>query len=339
MLGLLLLAGIASACASIVGLEEPQRREVLTNALDGGSSSDLEASTGDSTAATSSCTAGESDTCPVGTRCLPTGQCAPGCKADSDCAAVSDVAKWCNKARHQCVACLEDAHCADGKKCSPAGTCADRCSVGDAGACSGAEVCCGELCVDPKSDPFNCNGCGNTCTGGSALCCDGQCRDALIDKENCGKCGFSCSTLNADPECTAGSCKWTCVPGYSHCVAGNTGCETATSSIEKCGACDTNCTNAVANAVGVACTTNQCNYASCKSGYVDVDGNRTNGCESACGLVNHPCCPGANPCQGTAYCAADQRCRACRAQNDVCVGGLAGECCGGKVCQSNKRCN
>jgi hypothetical protein len=152
---------------------------------------------------------------------------------------------------------------------------------------------------------------------------------------------LQCSQANGTAECTAGSCKWSCAPGFSHCQTGNTGCETATSSVTMCGGCTTDCNLLVKNASGITCTSNTCNYAACSNqNFVDGDGNRANGCEP-CGNADQACCPGNSPCKGgELYCGDDQKCHPCKVQNTVC--GSTKECCDGKVCQSAsgpKRCN
>lgn len=40
--------------------------------------------------------------------------------------------------------------------------------------CPGGESACGELCVDTRTDPMNCGGCGNVCAQGE-LCIEGTC--------------------------------------------------------------------------------------------------------------------------------------------------------------------
>ncbi len=286
------------------------------------------------------CTNDPSDTCPDGLYCLPTHECAPGCKSDAECARIAPGAPYCNVARHQCVSCRgpDDCKALPNQECGPSGVCADKCTsdAGGAGSCDDGKACCNGLCVDTADDAFNCGACGNTCSGASPRCCNGLCADTQNDEDNCGACGTACVTTNGQPSCLAGSCRWNCNPGYSHCAQGNTGCETSTSSnTTQCGNCVTNCNNTVANATGVTCASSTCNYASCKGGFLDEDGNRRNGCETVCGVTNGPCCsPPNGGCSGTDYCSGTT-CLACKANGTACS--AEKECCSGN-CHPNGKC-
>lgn len=279
------------------------------------------------------CISSPEDSCGAGRYCLPTKQCAVGCKANADCEAPRP---YCDLTRHQCVACIGDEQCVAPKKCSPSGTCADTCTLGSAGACPNGTSCCDNFCVDLTADPLHCNQCGSKCQGGSPICCAGQCFDALTSVAHCGKCEIACSGVNSMPSCAAGACQWACATGFSHCQVGNTGCETATSSVSQCGGCAVDCRNNVKNANGATCANaTKCDYASCKTGFVEGDGDRSNGCEE-CGTLDKFCC--SNQACGTDLYCDGVRCRKCKAQNAGCTGGIAGECCGGKVCQPSRLC-
>lgn len=285
------------------------------------------------------CIAKPEDSCGPGLYCLPTNQCATGCKDNQDCVESTPGKGLCDLAQHQCRECLDNSNCVAPKACTPSRLCADRCSAGGS-ACSNGQQCCGEFCVDMKTDPLNCGACGNKCGGSKPVCCDGKCQDAHSSVTNCGACGVECSAKNGTPSCVVGMCQWSCSAGYSHCLQGNTGCETPTSSADKCGGCNTNCNVLVKNATGIMCVAGtQCDYLACFAGSVDGDNNRANGCEP-CGGVDQFCCPGpAQPCNTTdTYCAKDGKCRACKGYNQSCTGGVQGECCGGKICQVTKLC-
>jgi hypothetical protein len=238
------------------------------------------------------CTSAPADSCGIGSYCLPTHECAPGCKSNAECATLSPSAPFCNTGRHQCVNCAVDTDCTGGLKCSPAGACVSACT----GTCTGGKTCCNGLCLDTKSDPLNCNACGAACGGAASSCCAGTCTDVLTTKTNCGQCGTSCSTTNGSPYCQGGSCKWNCSSGFNHCGQGNTGCETNTSSsVTQCGSCYKNCNNSVNHATGVACVASSCTYATCVAPYLDCDTQRSNGCECTsltCGSKGQLCCAG-----------------------------------------------
>jgi hypothetical protein len=67
------------------------------------------------------------------------------------------------------------------------------CKCGSGPACAGTTTCCDGKCVDLKSDPNNCNGCGRVCTAG-AYCCKGNCTPP--NDNDCAACGDSCSNGN-----------------------------------------------------------------------------------------------------------------------------------------------
>src|SRR5207253_6048613 len=64
----------------------------------------------------------------------------------------------------------------------------DVCSsdLGGTGQCTGTEIICNLLCVDPLTDPKNCGKCGNACMTGE-LCELGFCAmNCTAPLENCG---------------------------------------------------------------------------------------------------------------------------------------------------------
>jgi len=221
------------------------------------------------------------DTCPAGSYCNDSAQCTFGCKQESDCQ-ISPAAPHCNLERHQCVECTKASECAGGKLCSPAGVCVEGCDIPAGKLCPAGKECCQNLCLDLKTDPLN-----------------------------CGACGTKCSTTNGTPRCSAGACAWTCASGFGHCNTGNTGCETnLRTTLTRCGSCTRNCTTAILNANGVACTSGACTYTSCRTNFGSCDGNTANGCECACGAaVGDICCPGnvcnfpGGKCTGAGKCA------------------------------------
>jgi hypothetical protein len=98
--------------------------------------------------------------------------------------------------------------------------------VPDGGLCSG--VLCGSFCVDTRSDPRNCGGCGSACPAtevcSNSACrpanrcatglvnCNGSCVNTQTDLANCGGCGVACT---GGASCRGGAC--TCplqVQGY-----------------------------------------------------------------------------------------------------------------------------
>lgn len=322
------VASVVTACATIMGVEEAALRDPILpdatavpedGAIDGGSVEHdagcigRDCPCGPDTPCLSdryrTCVDGkcrectqEPDDCPANSYCLPTNECAPGCKSDEECAQLSpDTAPRCNTQRHQCVQCLEHAHCDGELRCSPSGVCTSTCT---------------DSCADPAK-----------------TCCGGFCLDTNADVLNCGGCDQPCSTTNGAASCATGQCAWTCNPGYSHCASGNTGCETNTATkTDQCGSCTTNCNAMVQNADGVACADSQCTYARCKASFADCDTNEANGCECPCGRENEACCAGAQ-CRDGLVCSSG-RCVQCGDGNEPCCPGS--KCSGGLTCRSGR---
>src|SRR6185312_17429250 len=66
-----------------------------------------------------------------------------------------------------------------------------------------SQISCAGACIDGRSDPRNCGGCGWDCGAGACadgvcvcpsntLACAGGCKDTASDERNCGACGVSC---------------------------------------------------------------------------------------------------------------------------------------------------
>lgn len=155
-----------------------------------------------------------------------------------------------------------------------------------------------DACDDSASDGCkrgSCD-CGDNaaCTGGK-ICCTENCIDGSNDPENCGACDLNCSdiTQNANnPHCADSVCVYDdCAAGYLDCDAdtGN-GCET-TETTQICGSCDNDCTQNTQHVDTIEClggaNGDECGYTGdgthgegCEFGYLDCDGDRTNGCET-----------------------------------------------------------
>jgi hypothetical protein len=311
VLAILLPAAVVTACASIMGVEEATVRDTpadddhvtpLDEQCDGaGCPCDAQRPCREpgSTCVDGACRpcSPEADTCPANTYCLPSVGCAPGCKSDAECEAISPTSPFCNLARHYCVACRGDQDCEAPKRCSPSGACKNTCADGGA-ECPANETCCGSFCIDTRSDLFNCGSCGN-----------------------------ECSTANGAATCTNGSCTWTCNPGFEHCATGNTGCESHTlTDPTRCGGCNTNCNTVVVNATGIGCAQGKCTYAQCNASHGDCDNDKANGCECDCGYLGGRCCPGSKCVAPNTKCSSlSGTCIACKESGATCA--WSSECC------------
>ncbi len=161
------------------------------------------------------------------------------------------------------------------------------------------------------------NGCEYECTPtGAEACngldddCDGETDedfDLSSDPAHCGECGRACAYAHAEGRCETGSCRMGgCRPGYVD-LDGDpaTGCEYActptgaeacngldddcdgatdedfdlSSDPEHCGSCGRRCSFRNASA---RCVAGSCQLGDCAPGFVDADGDPTNGCEYGC---------------------------------------------------------
>ncbi len=97
--------------------------------------------------------------------------------------------------------------------------------------------------------------------------------DLQSDPDNCGECGWSC---RPEQVCDLGQCDSECGPGRTNC---GRACLDTSSDLENCGDCGARCD--LPNAAQ-RCSDGQCLLVACETGFVDLDGDQTNGCEYAC---------------------------------------------------------
>lgn len=137
------------------------------------------------------------------------------------------------------------------------------------------------------------DGCGETeCEPGFGDCDgDGECETDLNDSiTDCGACGNLCVVANGTPTCDAGECAVEeCNEGFSDCneeYADGCEAEFAVDAL-NCGSCGTECgsdcdaetrTCDVANGRGW-CSAGSCQVRSCETGFVDCNGETSDGCE------------------------------------------------------------
>lgn len=270
---------------------------------------------------------------PPGAKCGVGGTCAGGLSCcDGIC--ISTAAD-----NNNCGAC--------GKLCQEQGN-AERTCV--AGKCSfkqckaGFSDCNGTTddgCeASTSEDPNNCGACGNKCPAAAntrAVCNGGKCGLAACDNQykdcdnkstngcetnlqtdvnNCNACGAICTVANAKAKCAAGACAIdTCNADFKNCDNNPAnGCERNTKTDPNhCGDCNQVCSTRPNTAA--VCTAGQC--TTCNTGFLNCDGNLTNGCEvsgasndlncGACGTTtsNAQFCSGGNRLNcpnGTANC-------------------------------------
>lgn len=113
------------------------------------------------------------------------------------------------------------------------------------GTCQGTEACCGQTCVDVKSDKNHCGGCDTACTT-NEVCCSGQCRGCCSDND----------CLSPDEHCIAGACVVQCTMPKTNC---NNVCVLVDSDSTNCGSCGNDCLSG-----------RMCMGGMCQSGWVQM---------------------------------------------------------------------
>jgi hypothetical protein len=200
--------------------------------------------------------------------------------------------------------------------------------------CPSGSAFCQGACLDVLTDPTNCGVCGNVCPSlpnSSPTCSLGTCGyvcnpgfkdcdlnpangcevSVLNDLQNCGSCGAAClnpinyilqgAFLPFVSGCINGMCSYGCIGGETaNCTGpGQDGnpCPIYLQSDESnCGFCGNVCYMRP-NTVLVRCESGNC-YDPCLSGYMNCDGNFTDGCETYidanvnnCGSCGNVCPP------------------------------------------------
>jgi len=171
--------------------------------------------------------------------------------------------------------------------------------------CNGIDDNCdGQIDEITASDPHNCGGCGNVCTGGQ-VCNNGicgllQCSPGFAncdidssngcevtlgsDINNCGGCGVVCAQpAHATRSCLNGVCGLgQCSVGFADCDNNSAdGCEASLSNDKNnCGSCGNVCNLPHA---GEGCSSGACTITSCDPQYSDCDGLVEDGCETLIG--------------------------------------------------------
>lgn len=247
-------------------------------------------------------------------------------------------AAWCTGDTTECGGlCVDTAN--DPLNC---GACNAACSSGQicvggvCAACPPGKPLCQGACVTTAVDATNCGSCGHACSYvilGTAVCsagvCTPQCNAGRADCDadpsycettlassasNCGACGVVCP---AGKYCSAGACT-SCGPGTTYCGNGY-GCIDTSTSVANCGACGNYCPHAGSNTQSM-CADGMCG-GTCYPGYVDCDGDSTNGCEI--GITSDP--KNCGTCGLT--CAAGQVC-----SSGLCTSCPAGQTVCGNAC-------
>lgn len=158
-------------------------------------------------------------------------------------------------------------------------------------------LCCGGHCINPQTDPQNCETCGTVCQNGytcgnggcacfdqsgtyklcdaNQTCCAGACVNLSVlqtDPNNCGSCGNVCGTGET---CCAGKCvnlqsdSGNCNSCGNACGSGEDCCNGSCLGVQKdannCGSCGHVCN--IPNGNGVVCQDGRCEASSCAAGY------------------------------------------------------------------------
>lgn len=235
-----------------------------------------------------------------GALCTGSETCCPALAGIDRCVSLSASVQHCGGCG---VVCADNAICVEGRcSCSEPGAiycneqlgCARFDQPGSCGGDCDDAVNCNDTLLnivgDARCDAGACafEGCANgfsDCDGNA----DNGCEASLQSVDHCGACGQTCSPdgveLNGSVSaCDDGACIYVCNSGFDDCEAAAPGCETDLSSADHCGACGVSCRNLPNSEPGGQCVDGVC-QVTCQDGFVDCDGDPTNGCET----------PGAGP--------------------------------------------
>ncbi len=170
--------------------------------------------------------------------------------------------------------------------------------------------------VNTQTSVGNCGACGSVCSPANAtgVCSSGTCQvgscnagfsncnglpidgceiNTNTSVANCGGCGQICAPANSAGLCSSGSCViGSCNSGFSNCNGSQAdGCEiNTTSDVQNCGTCGNNCAVSCAGNTSLTqCSTGTCQIQSCQTGFHNVDGLCSGGCECQASNVSQSC--------------------------------------------------
>lgn len=189
----------------------------------------------------------------------------------------------------------------------------------DASRCPEGRSECSGGCVDTRSDPTQCGGCGIACPGvihARATCENGfcgfacatgyhRCGDVCADNDSPASCGAACSPCRAPPNataaCSGGTCRFTCEVGFGDCDgdAAN-GCESRLDTTAHCGTCERTC-SLPPNASTTACSAGRCTL-NCSEGFLDCNSDVGDGCEADARTSRAHCGACGNACASPSEC-------------------------------------